>query len=383
MKNTSLFQVTLTILLIFGATTVVYLYANGYRLERKNGKSIDLTQTGMVGAKSIPEGANVYLDGILLTATNDTIAGIEPGTRHLKIIKKGFVPWEKDIEVFKEVVTDITAVLVTQSSRLEPLTNTGARSPTTSPSLSRLAYFSDDSEEPGIMVISLGGNFGFLRNGPTITLEDTKFIKYSTGKSMEWSPDERKLLVETETGRYFIVDLETKTSEITSSPEKTKEIWKEYLKEKRERVTNKLDLSDELRTISLSENALWAPDGKKFLITVPNGSNLDYKIYNLEDPLPVGEKRETTVLSINSYDSQPKVSWYSDSFHLLLLEGDVATNKQAKISLIRIDGTNKTEIFNNTLYSDSVYSSPGGDKIIILTSFKSGDQTDLYTVSIR
>jgi len=382
-KNTSLFQVTLTILLIFGATTVVYLYANGYRLERKNGKSIDLTQTGMVGAKSIPEGANVYLDGILLTATNDTIAGIEPGTRHLKIIKKGFVPWEKDIEVFKEVVTDITAVLVTQSSRLEPLTNTGARSPTTSPSLSRLAYFSDDSEEPGIMVISLGGNFGFLRNGPTITLEDTKFIKYSTGKSMEWSPDERKLLVETETGRYFIVDLETKTSEITSSPEKTKEIWKEYLKEKRERVTNKLDLSDELRTISLSENALWAPDGKKFLITVPNGSNLDYKIYNLEDPLPVGEKRETTVLSINSYDSQPKVSWYSDSFHLLLLEGDVATNKQAKISLIRIDGTNKTEIFNNTLYSDSVYSSPGGDKIIILTSFKSGDQTDLYTVSIR
>jgi hypothetical protein len=35
------------------------------------------------------------------------------------------------------------------------------------------------------------------------------------------------------------------------------------------------------------------------------------------------------------------------------------------------------------LYSDRAFSTPGGDKIIILTSFKSGDQTDLYTVSIR
>ena len=61
----------------------------------------------------------------------------------------------------------------------------------------------------------------------------------------------------------------------------------------------------------------------------------------------------------------------------------IENEKRGFIILIRIDGTNKTEIYNNTLLSDQVYSAPGGDKLIILTSFKSGDQTDLYTVSIR
>src|SRR4030042_5193325 len=141
MKKINLFQTGLTILLIIGMTTAIYLYANGYRIERNKDKKLDLTKTGMVSAKSMPEGASVYLDGILLTATNDSIAGIEPGTRRLKIIKKGFVPWEKDINVYAELVTDITAVLITQSPRLEPLTNTGALNPSISPTLSKLAYF--------------------------------------------------------------------------------------------------------------------------------------------------------------------------------------------------------------------------------------------------
>ena len=53
------------------------------------------------------------------------------------------------------------------------------------------------------------------------------------------------------------------------------------------------------------------------------------------------------------------------------------------ISIIRIDGTNKTEIYNNTMYSDNVYSGPGGDKLIMLTTFKSTGATNLYTLGIR
>jgi len=58
-------------------------------------------------------------------------------------------------------------------------------------------------------------------------------------------------------------------------------------------------------------------------------------------------------------------------------------SKKGRISLIRIDGTNKVEIYNGALYSDNVYSAPGGDKLIILTGFKSNAQTDLYTLGIR
>ena len=51
--------------------------------------------------------------------------------------------------------------------------------------------------------------------------------------------------------------------------------------------------------------------------------------------------------------------------------------------MIRIDGTNKEEIYSNTLFSDKIFSSPDGTKIIILTRFKSGNQTDLYTLGIK
>ena len=40
-------------------------------------------------------------------------------------------------------------------------------------------------------------------------------------------------------------------------------------------------------------------------------------------------------------------------------------------------------MYNNKLYYDKVYATPGGDKVVILTSFKSNGQPDIYTVSIR
>ena len=103
----------------------------------------------------------------------------------------------------------------------------------------------------------------------------------------------------------------------------------------------------------------------------------------MEKPMPVGEKSETLVFVTNTGDVQPKISWYSDSFHLVMVEGNVAVDHKGIISLIRIDGSNKVEIYNNTLYSDSVFSAPGGDKFIILTTFKSGGDTNLYTIAIR
>jgi hypothetical protein len=65
------------------------------------------------------------------------------------------------------------------------------------------------------------------------------------------------------------------------------------------------------------------------------------------------------------------------------LKENVEEEKKGVVSLIRIDGSNKSKS-TITLCTQTKHSStPGGDKVIILTSFKSGDQTDLYTVSIR
>ena len=116
--NRNWFQTLITLILLLGITTLIFLYTSGYRIERDEEEAVNLATTGMVSAKSIPESASVFLDDELITATNDTIAGLEPGTHELRIVKKGYEEWSKEIEVFEALVTDITAVLVSQSPML-------------------------------------------------------------------------------------------------------------------------------------------------------------------------------------------------------------------------------------------------------------------------
>ena len=368
---------------LIGVTTALYLYTAGYRVNKEK-TGIDLTQTGMIGAKSLPEGAKVYIDGSLYTATNDSIASVSPGTHNLRMIKNGFVTWTKNIEVFPELVTDITAILISQSPRLEPLTNTGARLPTISPSLTKLAYFTKDGTSPGVWVIPFT-NIGvsLFKSTPNVVLADTAYEFYSDGSSIEWSPDETKLLITDAQENHYVVSLGDEVAEATSSPQLLRASWIAEITKKRTDFIEKLDVPEKLVEIAVDPKTLWAPDDKKFLYTMTNDDRIEYKVYNLEKPLPIGEKVETTVFTTKISDVQPKISWYSDSFHLILTENYNDTEKKGTISLIRIDGTNKTEVYNNTLYSDAVYSAPGGEKLIMLTSLKSSGQVDLYTVGIR
>lgn len=374
----------LTLIIIGGISTILYLYTSGYRLNKDNKGVIDINKTGMISIKSLPDGASVYLDGTLRTATNDTISGVKPGEHQLKIVKKGFVDWNKNLEVFEQLVTDITAVLVSQSPRLEPLTNSGAKYPSISPTLSKLAYFSFDSEKPGIWIVPLsGGGIGLFRSNPTIAIQDTIYTKYSLGEQIIWSPDEKNLLIKTPGNVYHLVNMDTNTAQTVAKADTIIKQWAEAVATKRTVFINSQNVTQEIKDIALSSNAVWSPDEKKFLFTKRVGGELEYWVYNLENPIPVGEKVESLVFKTDTSATQPKISWYSDSFHLILVEGDIAKDQKGSVSTIRIDGSNKTEIYNNTLYSDFVFSAPGGDKLIILTSFKSGDQTDLYTVSIR
>ncbi|NMB91968.1 PEGA domain-containing protein [candidate division WWE3 bacterium] len=385
LKKLGYLETFLTMIVLGGLTTLLYLYTSGYRLNKNEDKGvIDVNKTGMVSVKSLPTGASVYLDNEIRTATDDTISGIKPGEHYLKISKKGFVDWVKNIEVFEQLVTDITAVLISQSPRLEPLTNTGAKYPSISPTLSKLAYFSLDSEKPGIWVIPLNGpGIGLFRANPTIAIQDTLYTKYSIGEEITWAPDEKSLLVKVPGNIYYLVNLETNTAQTTLKATQITKEWETQLSEKRSAFINPLSADQEIKNLALSSDVKWAPDEKKFLFTKQNGNNLEYRVYNFENPIPIGEKVETLVFTTNINAPQPKISWYSDSFHLILVEGDIEKENKGSVSLIRIDGTNKTEIYNNTLYSNLAFSTPSGDKIIILTSFKSSGQTDLYTVGIR
>src|SRR3972149_10353080 len=372
MERKTLIRTLFTVLVIFGITTVLYLYTSGYRLQREEKIKIDFKKTGMLSIKSIPEGANIYIDGERTNATDTTIPGIEPGIHNLKISKTGYVDWEKDVEVFAELVTDITAVLVSGSPRLEPLTNTGSAQPVISPSLNKLAYFSKDPLKPGVWVIPLNqGGLSLFKSNPYIVIQDTQRNKYSGGTLIEWSPDEKKLLVEDANKLSYLIDLQSGVAQSTTSPEKARKEWSEEIVKKRNDFLERLEIPDEIRSVAVQPATLWSPDDKKFLYTKANEQILEYRVYNMEKPIPIGEKVDNLVFTLKKLEPQPKISWYYDSFHLILTNLDSKEKNKGIISIIRIDGTNKTEIYNNTLHSDNVYSGPGGDKLIILTTFKS------------
>lgn len=366
-------------------TTVIFLYTSGYRLLKEENVNVDFRRTGMISAKSLPEGANVYLNGVLKTASNDTIQALDPGIYQLRISRNGFVTWEKDVEVFAELVTDITAVLISQSPRLEPLTNTGARMPVISPTLSKLAYFSKDGSESGVWIIPLTNTgLSLFRAEPYVAIEDTFNTMFSSGKSIEWSPDEKELLVQGPNDIYYVIDLNTKAVESTVSADPIREEWETLRLTKRNDFLAKIDIPEEMLRVAQAPETKWSPDEKKFMYKVAKEDNtVEYRVYNMEKPMPVGEKVDNLVFTLATDAPEPSITWYADSFHLILVDGNVEEEKSGSINLIRIDGTNKTEIYNNTMYSNNVYSSPVGDKLIFLTSFKSGEQTDLYTIGIR
>jgi hypothetical protein len=91
MNHKNYFKIFITVVLL-GSTVLLYFFLAGWRPNFNfNGgvkiNEIKVRQTGMISAKSQPEGANVYLDGVLNTATNNSLSGIEPGKHKLKITK--------------------------------------------------------------------------------------------------------------------------------------------------------------------------------------------------------------------------------------------------------------------------------------------------------
>jgi hypothetical protein len=379
----------LILTLLFGSTAVLYLFLSGVRpnfgvSDETQKVEVNLAKTGMISVKSQPDGSNVYFNDELVGATNTTISGIKPGKHKLRISKTGYITWEKEIEVFEELVTDITAVLITQTPRLEPLTNTGARKPTISYNLDKIAFFSKDPDAPGVWVVNFRDQgLSLFRNSAKSVLKDNNFVKFSEGKDLVWSPNEDELLIETSDSRFYLLKIATTDVKPVPNPNELKDTWKKSIKKKRLDFISRIEIPEEKVKLASNDDTIWSPDNKKFLYTVNDGKMVRYLIYNMEKPLPIGEKEESTVFEYPADLPQPKITWYTDSYHLVVVEDFKEVEKKGKVSIIRIDGTNKVEVYNSALYSADVYNSFDGNKLIVLTSFKSGDQSDLYTLGIR
>ena len=54
--------------------------------------------TGLLAANSFPTGAEIHIDGKLVSASDDTIY-LEPGYYDVEIVKEGYTPWRKRVRI--------------------------------------------------------------------------------------------------------------------------------------------------------------------------------------------------------------------------------------------------------------------------------------------
>ena len=80
------------VFLVMG-TTLAILYAKGYRFNFLSGKPT-VSKTGLLVTTSIPDGAAVFVNGALKTATNNTL-DLAPGQYTITISKDGYFSWKK------------------------------------------------------------------------------------------------------------------------------------------------------------------------------------------------------------------------------------------------------------------------------------------------
>jgi len=269
-----------TLLFLTTGTFVMIRFAKGYR-PTENG---NIKGTGLLAANSFPTGAEVYIEGKLTTATDNTL-NLDPNTYHIQIKKDGYHTWEKTLEIHEELVTQTNATLFPTSPSLEPLTFTGAINPIPSPDGNRVVFSvasASAAAKNGLYVQELTSSpISFNRSARQIARTNPNF-DYTTA-NYTWSPDGSEILVSLNTGAHIIID-STKFNDLIDMIDVTYTLspilhdWEiELARLEQIRLADLPDYFANSATTSAITNLYFSPDGDKLLYqslsntTIPDG----------------------------------------------------------------------------------------------------------------
>lgn len=348
----------ITLVVIAIAAGVAIFFAKGYSFSPTEKRIVG---TGILAITSEPDAASVYLDGHLTTATNANINSLSPKSYSVKVIKEGFIPWERAVEIKEGLVTDLKITLFPAIPTIYPLTFTSVVNPTLSPDGSKLAFIVPSGKKGGVWVWTLSRNqpIAFARSAEPhqiITNAVTDFSK----SILKWSADSKQVLA-TITESNFLLDsdrLNSDPRDITPLLEVTTKAWEDDTKAKDEaRILAMKDFN--LRKIaSDSASVNWSPDETKMRIGL--------KVYDLETKkdydLPVAKAH----------------LWLPDSMHIILIE-------ESTISLVDFDGTNKAVIYAGKFEDSFVFPWPDSSRLVIVSSIPTptASEPNLYGINLR
>lgn len=378
------FLVLITILVIF--------YGRGYRFGFDKGRP-DFLGTGLLVATSSPDGAQVFINGHLATATANTI-NLSPGEYNVKIFKDGYFSWEKKIKIQKEVVTKVDALLFPTAPKLESITNIGVKTPVLDPSGSRIAFAiaSQSARKNGIYVLDLTTRpILTLQSSSTQVVDDT--IDQFSNSSFVFSPDGTQLIATTSGQTTYLLDINSFNSLPRDVTTMLANVNFSFNKERQDKDKARIEsLQKNLRQVLLANFKIleWSLDDSKILYEASSSANLPIII----DPRLIGtntkeENRNLEKGQIYVYDikedknykidvkSPKNLHWFPDSSHLIYVANQ-------KIDIMDYDGDNRTTIYAGPFVDSYVFPWPDSSKVVILTNLGNPDIVpNLYTIGLK
>ena len=206
---------SLTFIALAALTTAVILFAEQYTL--KDGKII---QTGMIEIKEI-QGATVFLDDEEKGGTPIALTYLEEGNYRVKIAKENKKEWERSVEVVAGKVVTLFPIMVPNALQAEELYQTRAVYTTESP----LTYLTVQEEgtkltlrnqtiekrifDTSVSTSLLADLKALPESTPSVefaSLEEENADLLSRLKIYPSPTGERVLIVNTDTGRYYLAD---------------------------------------------------------------------------------------------------------------------------------------------------------------------------------
>lgn len=350
----------ITIVAIGVAAAIAIFLAKGYTFSPEEKRIVG---TGIITISSEPDSASVFIDGHLTTATNATISSLPPKTYSVKVIKEGFIPWEKQVSVKEGLVTPVKITLFPAIPTIYPLTFNGVVSPTLSPDGGKLAFVVPTSagKKAGVWVWTQISNqpISFARSAEPHQIAANTIADFSEA-TLKWSADSKQVLATVGNNNYLLEAdrLNSEPRDITPILQATLKSWEEDTRSRDEvRVLSIKDIGIQ-QIASSSANIHWSPDETKFMVGT--------KVYDLED------KKDYALPAAKVH------MWLPDSRHVILVE-------DGTISVVDFDGTNKAIIYAGSFQDDFVFPWLDSSRLVIISSFPTptASEPNLYGINLK
>lgn len=399
-----LFLLTLTVVITIG--TFVFYYARGYRFDLENFKFIP---NGLLVTKSDPDGAQVFINGELKTATNANIF-LPPGTYDVSIRKEGYLSWNKRLTVEKEIVTEANANLFKAVPSLSAVTFSSSLNPVPSSDFTKIAYVvpfdaqntSIQDDKAGLWVLeTVNLPLGFARDPRRVTDGDL------SDASWEWSPNGREIMLTTNLG-VFLLDAGKFTAQnqrinIASTKEIVVQKWE---KERKTKFTAQIRrFPDELIEVleRRSSSVLFSPDKKKILYTASSSATLNDNIikslpgastqrqeryikpnhtyvYDIKEDrnFLIDDNAESLVIGNELHDStNRRLTWFPTSRHLVLAE-------EGRVIIMDYDGTNRQEVYTGSYIAPHAFPTVSDERLLLLTNLGADSGSpNIYSLTLK